>query len=50
MIQHLILPKFNENDEPYFDSAEDEVNVLQCTLPQFDDNDEMYFEGSEHNG
>ena len=50
MIQQLTLPKFDENDEPYFEGAEDEPNPIRRTLPKFDDNDEMYFEGSEYNG
>ncbi len=47
MIQQLLLPKFDDNDEPNFDDAKDEVNLLRCILPQFDDNDEMYFTEEE---
>lgn len=47
MIQQLLLPKFDDNDEPNFDDAKDEENLLRCILPQFDDNDEMYFTEEE---
>ena len=50
MIQQLLLPKFDDNDETYFDDAKDEVNLIRCILPKFDDNDEMYFTEEERKG
>ena len=50
MILTCTLPRFDENDEPYFDGAEDGQNSIRCTLPKFDDNDEMYFTEEERKG
>ena len=50
MIQQLILPKFDDNDEPYFNDAKDEGKILRYTLLKFDDNDEMYFTEEERKG
>ena len=47
-LQNIYLPKFDDNDEMYFDNvAEETFDFSHYIRPKFDDNDKMYFDEDE---